>query len=222
MRKYEKALFYMDAGIGEDVRKHKDTSNPTGWLGNPGPRFLLLNADPANRWLKRTHEEVKCLLEKELARFNAISGRPPLDLTWWQRFANALLVDRDPTQRAIISAIYVFLLEFEDHYKELGLREGSTTGSNQPFTVHLFTGGLIFESLLKRWYPDNSKGEKNRTIGKILDRANTPAFAADFGDGCATVERSADTLEQIHGAIKDSSIESAFGTGVRLRNTENT
>src|SRR5450759_3226669 len=42
MRNYQKALFYMDTGIAEDVRKHKDTSNPTGWLGNPGPRFLML------------------------------------------------------------------------------------------------------------------------------------------------------------------------------------
>ena len=217
LRNYEKALFYMDAGIGEDVRKDKGTGNPAGWLGNPGPRFLLLNPDPGNDWFRRTFEEVKSLLEKELARFNGISGRPPFDIPSWQRFARTLLVDPDPTQRAILSAIYVFLLEFRDHYQELVLREGSTAGSNQPFTVHLFTGGLIFESLLKRWYPTNSKGKRNKTIGKILDKTTTPAFAADFGDGCATVESSADTLEEIHSAIRDSSIESAFGTAVRLR-----
>ena len=61
MRNYEKAMFYMDTGIAEDVRKHKDTSNPTGWLGNPGPRFLMLNVDrsPGHRWFVRTEDEVK-------------------------------------------------------------------------------------------------------------------------------------------------------------------
>lgn len=219
LRNYEKALFYMDAGIGEDVRKHKDQSDPTGWLRNPGPRFLLLDPDPANDWFKRTYTEVKSLLEKEFARFNAISGRPPIDIDFWRRFAGALLVDPDPTQRAMISAIYVFLLEFRDNYRELLLREGSTGGSNQPFTVHLFTGGLIFESLLKRLYPNNGQGNKNKTIGDILDKRKTPAFAADFGDGCASVRGSADTLEEIHRAIQDSSIETAFGTAVKLRNT---
>src|SRR4051794_7787450 len=45
MGNYEKAMFYMDTGIAEDVRKNKDTSNPTAWLGNPGPRFLMLDVD---------------------------------------------------------------------------------------------------------------------------------------------------------------------------------
>jgi hypothetical protein len=31
LRNYEKALFYIDAGISEDVRK-----NPKGWQENPG------------------------------------------------------------------------------------------------------------------------------------------------------------------------------------------
>jgi hypothetical protein len=214
LRNYEKALFYMDAGIGEDVRKHKDQRDPAGWLRNPGPRFLLLD-----HWLKRTYTDVKSLLEKELSGFNAISGRAPIDIEFWRRFARALLVDPDPTLRAMISAMYVFLLEFRDNYRELLLREGSTGGSNQPFTVHLFTGGLIFESLLKHWYPNNGQGKKNRTIGDILDKRISPAFAADFGDGCAAVRRGADTLEEIHNAIQDSSIETAFGTAVRLRNT---
>src|ERR1039458_6019246 len=149
MRNYEKAMFYMDTGIAEDVRKHKDTSNPTGWLSNPGPRFLMLDVDRGHRWFARTEDEVKELLEQQLNRFNMISSKPTLTLDSWRRFTKRFLTDPDATQRSIISALYGFLLEYRDHEHELLLRQGSTAGSNQPFTVHLLAGGLIFESLLK-------------------------------------------------------------------------
>jgi hypothetical protein len=80
MRNYEKAMFYMDTGIAEDVRKHKDTSNATGWLGNPGPRFLMLDVDRGHRWFARTEDEVKKLLEQQRNRFNRVSNKPALTL----------------------------------------------------------------------------------------------------------------------------------------------
>jgi len=214
MRNYEKAMFYMDTGIGEDFRKHKDTSNPTGWLDNPGPRFLMLDVDRGHGWFARTEDEVKKLLEQQLDRFNKVSNKPALTMDSWRRFTKKFLIDPDATQRSIISALYVFLLEFRDHEQELLLRQGSTAGSNQPFTVHLLAGGLIFESLLKHCYPKPA-GKKYYTLGDIL---KMPVFTNDFGKKCS-VDISADTLADIHAAIKDSSVEAAFGTTGKLRNT---
>src|ERR1039458_169122 len=109
----------------------------------------MLDVDRGFGWFVRTEDEVKELLQQQLDRFNKISGRPALTIDSWRSFTRQFLVDSDATQRSIISALYVFLLEFRDHEQELLLREGSTAGSNQPFTVHLLAGGLIFESLLK-------------------------------------------------------------------------
>ena len=107
-----------------------------------------------------------------------ISNKPALTLDSWRRFTKKFI---DATQRSIISALYVFLLEFREHEQELRLRQGSTEGSNQPFTVHLFAGGLIFESLLKHCYPKPA-GKKHYTLGNIL---RMPALRGDFGTKCS-------------------------------------
>jgi hypothetical protein len=137
MRNYEKAMFYMDTGIAEDVRKYKDTNDPEGWLRNPGPRFLMLDVNRDHVWFVRTEDEVKKVLLEQLSRFNNISRKPALTLDSWRGFTKKFLADSDAAQRSIISALYVFLLEFQDREQELRLREGSIAGSNQPFTVHL-------------------------------------------------------------------------------------
>ena len=214
MRNFEKAMFYLDTAIAEDIRKHRDPGNPVGWLANPGPRFLMLDLDTGHGWAARTHDEVKQLLQEQIDRFNRVSGRPALTLEMWRRFTKKLLVDADATQRSIVSALYVFVLEHRDRLQELLLREKSKAGSNQPFTVHLFKGGLIFESLLKRCYPKPA-GSRWYTLGNIL---KMQAFKSDFGEKCS-VKIEAETLAEIHAAVEDSSIETAFGTTGKLRNT---
>ena len=214
LRNWEKALFYIDAAISEDVRNNPhDPNGPDGWKSQPGARFLLL--DVADQTADRTISEVRTILQRELTRFNSISNLKPLDIdSSWRDFVRNLLVD--PSQRTIISALYVFMLEFGDRHSELSLRQGSTGGSNQPFTVHLFTGGLLFESLLKRCYPTNDKGERNRTLSGIL---KTQQFLQDFNlqqppDG------SAESLDEIYNAIQGSvTIRTAFSTAAKLRNT---
>ncbi len=208
LRNYEKALFYIDAGISEDVRK-----DPAGWQGNPGARFLLL--DRADQAAARTVHGVTEILQREFERFNRVSNMTSLDVvTSWRSFVSKLLTD--PSQRTIVSALYVFVLEFRDHKRELALREGSTGGSNQPFTVHLFTGGLLFESLLKLCYPMNDAGNRNRTLGAVL---NTGQFQRDFSLATAP-PCSAQALKEIHDAIQGrSDIETAFETAAKLRNT---
>jgi hypothetical protein len=204
----------MDTGIAEDVRKHKDTADPQGWLKNPGPRFLTLNVDRSFNWFVRTENEVIAALQEQLDRFNKISTKPALTVDSWRSFTKKFLTDRDAGQRSIVSALYVFLLEFRDHKRELLLREKSTAGSNQPFTVHLLAGGLIFESLLKCLYPIPPSMDYY-TLNTIL---KMPAFRSEFGDKCS-VGISANKLGDIHAAIKDQSIEMAFATTGKLRNT---
>jgi len=211
LRNFEKGLFYLDAGISEDVRK---ANPPESWVNNPGARVLVLDVDPQSLWFKRTVSEVERILQQELARFNRDSNRPPLDLAAWRRFVRNLIAD--PKERTIISALYVFLLEYEDRLNELKLREGSPGGSNQPFTIHLFTGGLLFESLLKRCYPRNEQNQLNKTLGGVL---NMLTFQTDFGLAGAP-STSASSLTDIYDEIQGSaSIETAFSTAAKLRNT---
>ncbi|MGA2268326.1 MAG: hypothetical protein ABSH44_07640 [Bryobacteraceae bacterium] len=215
LRNYEKALFYIDAAISEDVRNNRNPPDgPLGWKAQPGARFLLL--DPAHQAAGRTIVAVKDHLQSELTRFNGISNQKALDIeTSWRAFVADLLVDAD--QRTVISALYVFLLEFHDRLRELRFREGSLGGSNQPFTVHLFTGGLIFESLLKRYYPTSDSGQPNRTLGGILK--HTQQFLRDFSLA-QPPEIFAESLDEIHAAIQGGvSIETAFSITAMLRNT---
>jgi hypothetical protein len=212
LRNYEKALFYIDSAISEDVRRTRDTQEPQAWKHAPGAKFLLLEEE--NQPAKRTIVAVRTVLTQEFDRFNGVSQKPPLDLGSIAQFVTTLL--EDASKRTIISALYVFLLEFGDRVRELELRRGSVGGSSEPFTVHLFTGSLLFESLLKHFYPVNDSGQQNRQLGSVF---HTAAFLREFRLADAP-ETSANTLREIHDAIGNRSpIEAAFSTAAKLRNT---
>lgn len=205
LRNFEKALFYIDAAISEDVRKL-----PNDWINQPGAAFLILQ-EPQLQVARRTIEKVRQSLEQELNRFNNISGRPPLAIPdFVDRFVRVLALEQDATKRTIVSAFYVFLLEYFDRYLELRLRS-TVGGSIQPFVVHLFKGGLIFESLLKHLYPDPA--QPRRTLSTIL---NSPAFQNDFPGQIPT---GSSTLQDVVDGIQGNSIQSAFTATSRLRNT---
>ena len=211
-RNYEKALFYLDSGISEDVRKCQGTAEPTAWKGDPGMKFLLL--EDTHEVAQRVISDVRAALNRELTRFNAVSGLINLDLDTIRVFVRRLI--EDPRQRSIVSALYIFALEFADRAQELDLRRGSTGGSSQPFTVHLFTGGLLFESLLKHYYPSNDTGGPNRQIGNVF---HTTSFQTDFR--LANVPTSsAITLAEIYNAIGGANtVDVAFATVANSRNT---
>lgn len=204
---YEKALFYIDAAISEDIR-----IAPNDWLDKPGSAFLTLKT-PDIQVARRTIENTHKLLQQELNRFNAISKLPPFDVeSFVNRFVRVLVLEQDVTRRTIVSAFYVFLLEFYDRYSELLLRS-TRGGSIQPFIIHLFKGGLVFESLLKHLYPTMDDGTPCRTLGNIF---KTTSFQNDFN---ITVQTSSNSLQDIVNGIQGDSIESAFTTTSKLRNT---
>lgn len=210
---YEKALFYLDAGISEDLKNFAANGE---WLNLPGARFLRLDANPANPWLRRTGEVIRGILERELLRFQEQSGQP-LDLNSWQRLIDSLLRGR-PSEWTLISALYVFLMEFEDRCRELTLR-GPSGGSNQPLTVHLFTGGLLFESLLKHYYKQPNGDEYSTIEGPLMhcDRVSVDFFGGRKPFKARAFQ--ACTLAEIYDAIEQGDpLEVAFRTTARLRN----
>ena len=110
------------------------------------------------------------------------------------------------------SAFYVYLLAYEDRLCELQLRSIGG-GSIAPMITHLFTGGVIFESLLKHFYPNKDDGNPTKTLGDIF---LTCAFTDDFVTGLST---SASSIQDILSSINDNSLHVAFSTAAKLRNT---
>jgi len=214
-RDFEKALFYIDAAISEDIRAHQHTANPDEWLQAPGSAILTFR-DSQQQVAQRTIVEIKnCLLE-QLYRFNSISGQNWTLEDFINRFVHCLL--KDNTKRTIVTAFYVFLMEFKDRLTQLQLRS-SIGGSIAPFIGHLFRGALIFESLLKHLYPKITKTDKKSKIikpEKLGDIFLSPEFSTDF----FRVEKiSSSSLQDIVAGITDNAAETAFRTAGKIRNT---
>jgi hypothetical protein len=204
IRNYEKTLYYLDAAISEDVR-----NAPNNWINLPGALFLRLTSDPhvAERVIRRIRE----LLIIQTDRFNAISGLTPISIDLFiDRFVVRLM--QTSSTRTIISALYVFLLEATERLAELRLKsiEGGSLG---PIIAHLFSGGLIFESLLKYVYPTKDNGDPIKMLGQVFQ---TNPFISDFGRG---IQTSADSLQDIFDAATDDTLITSFCTASKLRNT---
>lgn len=200
LRNYEKTLFYIDAAISEDVRNARDK-----WMDRPAAAFLKLDYkdEVAERVIRKIHD----LLSAQVARFNGVSRLKAISVDeFLTKFVSSLI--HTASTRTIISAFYIFLLEFEERLKELNLRsiEGGSIGT---LIAHMFSGGLIFESLLKHIYPST----ETLTLRQIFQ---TAAFVNDFRPGIST---RATSLKGILDAISDDTMVTAFNTTAKLRNT---
>jgi len=205
LKNYEKAVFYMDAAISEDMRK-----NPNGWLNNPASQFLTLNPQGDQAAIRIT-KHLKNKILAELSRFNGVSRQSCISAEdFVEKFVKEFV--KQKKYHSIITAFYSFILEFEDREKELLLRsiEG---GSIEPTLTYLFKGGLIFESLLKYLYPkEDNRTDDCKTLGDIF---NTTNFKSDFITGIKT---NANTLQEIVKTIGND-LQTAFNTTSKLRNT---
>jgi len=203
LRNFEKALFYLDAAISEDVRK-----DPDNWLGAPGGRLLLLEAQDhvAERYVLSLRES----LEKQIERWNQAPGPAKMDVSdVTNHFVRALV--KNKRNRTIVTAFYSFLAEFQDRAVELNLRS-TEGGSIEPFISHLFKGGLIFESVLKHLYPKKDNGRPYGTLGDIF---KTTAFKTDF---VSNVRQSSNTLQSILSTANGTTLEAALSTTAMIRN----
>lgn len=200
LRNYEKALFYLDAAISEDIRNAPD------WLSNPGARFLTLK-EPEDQVSKRVVMQIRVALDAEITRFNAVSGLPSLTL---EALINGLFsLIGDIKNRTVITAFYTFVLEFQDRYGDLQLRsvEG---GSVEPFLTHMFKGALIFESLLKVLYPVDPRAT-------LSDVFKAPSFRWDFA--LTDIRTSANSLLDVLSAATGEDMKTAFTVTAMIRNT---
>lgn len=204
MRNYEQAVYYMDAAISEDVRNF-----PHKWKTMPASWFFFLETPPESV-MPRTVQLIREGLRKEIARFNSISQLRPISMRDIIDKFVKVTIDKKST---IVTAYYTFLLEYEERYDELLLRS-DCGGSMEPHLLHLFKGGLIFESLLKAVYPLPGNRPDSRTLAQIFKRHD---FKRDFP---ATLNTAANSLSKITNDIGDGiSMQVAFNTTARLRNT---
>lgn len=198
MRHYEKALFYLDAALSEDQKNANKT-----WQDLPAYRFLLLKDEDQVAGV--TIREIQNKLDNQLKRFGVIPGARQVSLGDFVDKVVKTLIG-DPKTRSIVSAFYVFLLEYDERRRELDLRS-TGGGSIQPLITHLFHGGVIFESLLKTKYPEDQ-------LGRIFQ---SPQFREDFN--LCNIQTSAKGLSDIYEAIIDDLPLTAFQTTAKLRNT---
>lgn len=160
MKDYEKGVFYIDAALSEDVHNVS-----LKWMTLPAASFLFLDETDTNAATYGITVQVKQEVDLQLQRF---SQEPKTALD-----ANTLIGGffkphaRDSSYRSILTSILTFLLESRDIRLNLKLRS-SYGGTSEPFLTHLFKGGLIFESLLKRKY-----GIGGLTLGNYLTAAKT-------------------------------------------------
>jgi hypothetical protein len=205
MKNFEKALFYMDAAISEDIRKE-----PQDWINCHAASFLTF-VPQTFQSASRVMPILQNLVEAQISLFNNIPGHPVVSFeNFIENFVRFLV--RDSPKRSIITAFYTFLLEFEDLCVTLELRSVNG-GSIEPFLTHLFKGGLIFESLLKNFYPFNDDGRRALTLSAIFKNTN---FRSDF---FSDINLSPHSLDEIVHEIQPGDFKSAFVTTANIRNT---
>ena len=160
MKDYESGVFYMDAALSEDIHNAS-----LQWMDLPAASFLFLDATDL---IAAAHEitlQARNEVILQLVRFSQASGQPLDANTLVDQFFKPHSID--PAYRSILTSILTFLLEGKDLRLNLELRS-SYGGTLEPFLTHLFKGGLIFESLLKRKYGANAW----YTLGSYLTAAS--------------------------------------------------
>ncbi|UFH54795.1 hypothetical protein [Spirosoma sp. KNUC1025] len=205
MRNYNKGLFYIDAAIAEDINQR-----PVEGYTGEAIQFYLLERE--NEFTKRTVDRIRDTIEAHLSRWSDITKVNISRQIFIDNFVKKILLDNNKYKRSIISAFYVFLLEFDDLRRLLETRPKHEV-STLPFITHLFTGGVIFESLLKNAYPQIIKG----TLNSVFKNAD---FRTDFG--VKSINQESGSLASIISSIHSSKIsnkELSFSVTTKLRNT---
>ncbi|MDA8079151.1 MAG: hypothetical protein M0Z79_09470 [Nitrospiraceae bacterium] len=203
MRNYEQAMYYMNAAVAEDKGNFGEN-----WKSMPASDFFFLETPPTSV-MARTIELTREALCRQINRFSSIPQILPITMgDVIDKFVK-VIIDR---KSSLITAFYTFLLEYEERYNELLLRSGHG-GSMEPHLLHLFKGGLIFESLLKVVYPRTDSKPDSRTLKKLFDDED---LKKDFP---VEVDTYANSLRKIIDDMgDDSSLQSAFNTTSKLRN----
>lgn len=168
---FERAVFYMDAAMSEDIRSYKFTKN------TPSRLFFALDVTNQNHMALDIVKKIRKLIELMIEKVKN-DGGPILtseNLTQKLISVNEL--------RTIATAFLSFILEYDARKTQLIISpDGAGTG--EPFILHLIKGVIIFESLIA-----NSKGgkevkkefEKNKKIPTLKDYFKNDSIVNNLG-----------------------------------------
>jgi hypothetical protein len=214
-RDFEKALFYMDAALEEDLGIHKEK-----WPDNPAGKFVLLqdeSPDQAARPLvKRTREAFEQVM-------NAVTGLGGIGLST-EELRNKLVrpaMTAGSGKRSAVTALLSFLLEFSSREKEISLA-GRPTSTGEPFFLHLLKGAVLFETLLKT-SPAGSAIQTRDPKATINTLLADPTIYSPLGFATAPQGLGAHTFDDVLKAIGNDKTSDFTQRAVRatwgVRNT---
>jgi len=231
IQSYERAVFYMDAAIAEDIRKtifkHRK-ENPLDnqsdedlakslfqiWIRNASGQFFMLYHNQHSYPTAATIiQHLEDLWHEQFKRFESISGYEIVRQNFLIKFIGELAPQSAAT-RSIITALYSFILEYNEVLLLIKLRSVAG-GSIEPITTFLLKGCLIFESLLKYRYPLMDNGTVVQALSNL---AGIAAFRAKYG--IQQLQTSSGSINAIITSIgTNTDVQTAFNTTGKIRNT---
>lgn len=194
-RDFEKALFYMDAALEEDLRLHK-----RGWPKVPSGRFVLLDSDSTEQFARPLVVRTRALFEEVMTKIRN-DGGIGLSVDDLRSKLVYPAMNTTPGKRSAVTGLISFLLELQSRITELALA-GSQTSTAEPFFLHLFKGAVLFETLLKTSTTGISiqRSQPRATIDHFL---REPTIYSAFGFANQPQGLGGDTLDDVFGAIKN-------------------
>lgn len=207
---FQSCIYYIDATLSEDLKNFP--SNPD----SPPRLFLRLEGDDARQAAMYMVQGAQQTIEEYINLYNQVlrktNNKTPLLSIEDVRsgLLKPAVSSDDPDIRSLASTFITFFLEFK--YRDFQLNLRTEPGTNEPFFIHLFKGGLLFESLLKN---NPSKPVQGNTLSRILRELRKELdLPKDFKLGNVQLPQ---VLEDI--LIADDQISTAILMTGRLRNT---
>lgn len=206
LRNYEAANFYMSAALAEDRRKSGSSFDV--WIQNPAGQFMLLNQGNQSSYITKV---MFAFVQNAIMLF---ASKNPSTQYRVEDFINNF--SRRFIQKgsySIVTALYGFIMEHEERYKNLKLTSANIEAT-EPLLLNLFKGGLIFETLLKNYYPTDDQKKPIRTLTGFH-------FSADFRThfpGC-DLGQQCDSLQEIVDDAASFDYKTTFENTAKLRNT---
>lgn len=187
---FEKALFYMDAAVSEDLRIFKER----GRKATPALKFFLLEEAQDTAGFFTLHIEINSAIQKTLGEFSSSSEVKLQKQNFIGKFIKPILFG-DKKYRSVITALYGFFLEHEAYTSQIFLRS-SSGGSIEPFLNHLFKGARILESILEI---KSSKPDLFQKITDLNAKLNIAQKRLEEATKLGTLEEAKKSFDKLSG-----------------------
>ena len=181
---FRKGLFYIDAAVSEDIKKSRHHFDITASHLSPAIRFFRFDKPEkvvGSDLFDTMIDEIKKAMEKYSNTNN--SGHHLTLESFRDKFLSNTELFQDGSFRSVLAGLYGFILEAHLRRKMIDLRS-SEGGAIEPFLSHLFSGGLVLESLLKLKVPNNlSRLTLNKAIKTLktdLDLSQNFTLTSDI------------------------------------------